>query len=108
MDDFGTGYSSLSNLRLFPFDQIKIDGSFIAAVDSNPQAAAIVRSVLGLGAGLGLPVIAEGVETQAELDFLAAENCHAAQGYHIGRPGPIAGFACHTRRPRAPALAAAR
>ena len=96
MDDFGTGYSSLSNLRQFPFDAIKIDGSFIAAVDSNPQAAAIVRSVLGLGAGLGLPVIAEGVETAGELAFLAAENCHAAQGYHIGRPGPIGAFAHHT------------
>jgi EAL domain-containing protein (putative c-di-GMP-specific phosphodiesterase class I) len=105
MDDFGTGYSSLSNLRLFPFDQIKIDGSFVAAVDSNPQAAAIVRSVLGLGAGLGLPVIAEGVETAAELAFLDAENCHAAQGYFIGRPGPIAAFACHTHRLPAPARA---
>ncbi|WP_366934505.1 EAL domain-containing protein [Methylobacterium sp.] len=105
MDDFGTGYSSLSNLRLFPFDQIKIDGSFVAAVDSNPQAAAIVRSVLGLGAGLGLPVIAEGVETAAELAFLDAENCHAAQGYFIGRPGPIAAFARHTHRLPAPARA---
>ncbi|WP_264049554.1 bifunctional diguanylate cyclase/phosphodiesterase [Methylobacterium flocculans] len=99
MDDFGTGYSSLSNLRQFPFDAIKIDGSFIAAVDSNPQAAAIARSVLGLGAGLGLPVIAEGVETAGELAFLAAENCHAAQGYYIGRPGPIAGYARHTHAP---------
>ena len=100
MDDFGTGYSSLSNLRVFPFDKIKIDGSFIAAVDSNPQAAAIVRSVLGLGAGLGLPVIAEGVETREELAFLAAENCHAAQGYFIGRPGPIAGFRRYTHGAR--------
>ncbi|KQP42625.1 diguanylate phosphodiesterase [Methylobacterium sp. Leaf104] len=100
MDDFGTGYSSLSNLRMFPFDTIKIDGSFIAAVDSNPQAAAIVRSVLGLGAGLGLPVIAEGVETAEELAFLVAEKCHAAQGYFIGRPGPIGGFEQHTGRAR--------
>jgi diguanylate cyclase (GGDEF)-like protein/PAS domain S-box-containing protein len=105
MDDFGTGYSSLSNLRLFPFDVIKIDGSFIASVDSNPQAAAIVRSVLGLGAGLGLPVIAEGVETAEELDFLARENCHAAQGYFIGRPGPIAGFRDYTQGPPAPRTA---
>lgn len=107
MDDFGTGYSSLSNLRLFPFDTIKIDGSFIAAVDSNPQAAAIVRSVLGLGAGLGLPVIAEGVETAEELDFLVAEKCHAAQGYFIGRPGPISGFEQQTRgaRHRSPVAA---
>ena len=67
MDDFGTGYSSLSNLRAFPFDKIKIDGSFIKSVKVNDQAAAIVRSVLGLGRGLSLPVLAEGVETSAEL-----------------------------------------
>ncbi|WP_336490903.1 bifunctional diguanylate cyclase/phosphodiesterase [Methylobacterium nigriterrae] len=96
MDDFGTGYSSLSNLRSFPFDKIKIDGSFIRAVDANEQTAAIVRSVLGLGRGLGLPVLAEGVETDAELRFLAAENCHAAQGYLMGRPAPIDRFAQHT------------
>ncbi|TIO38471.1 MAG: EAL domain-containing protein, partial [Mesorhizobium sp.] len=60
MDDFGTGYSSLSNLRAFPFDKIKIDGSFIKSVDRNGQVAAIVRAVLGLGRGLGLPVLAEG------------------------------------------------
>ena len=76
MDDFGTGYSSLSNLRTFPFDRIKIDGSFIRAVHNNPQGAAIVRSVLGLGRGLGLAVVAEGVETDDELSFLAKE--HAA------------------------------
>ena len=70
MDDFGTGYSSLSNLRAFPFDKIKIDGSFIKSVNVNEQAAAIVRSVLGLGRGLGLPVLAEGVETRAEFEFL--------------------------------------
>ncbi|WP_163333374.1 EAL domain-containing protein, partial [Klebsiella aerogenes] len=58
MDDFGTGYSSLSNLRSFPFDKIKVDGSFVRSVDSNEQTAAIVRSVLGLGRGLGLPVLA--------------------------------------------------
>jgi diguanylate cyclase (GGDEF)-like protein/PAS domain S-box-containing protein len=96
MDDFGTGYSSLSNLRSFPFDKIKIDGSFVRSVDSNEQTAAIVRSVLGLGRGLGLPVLAEGVETEAELNFLAAEHCHAAQGYLIGRPSPIQTFSQHT------------
>ncbi|KQO89164.1 diguanylate phosphodiesterase [Methylobacterium sp. Leaf90] len=96
MDDFGTGYSSLSNLRSFPFDKIKIDGSFVRSVDSNEQTAAIVRSVLGLGRGLGLPVLAEGVETEAELGFLIAEQCHAAQGYLMGRPSPIAQFTRHT------------
>jgi diguanylate cyclase (GGDEF)-like protein/PAS domain S-box-containing protein len=96
MDDFGTGYSSLSNLRAFPFDKIKIDRSFIRAVDVNRETAAIMRAVLGLGRGLGLPVLAEGVETSAELAFLGAENCHEAQGYLLGRPGPIAQFAEHT------------
>jgi diguanylate cyclase (GGDEF)-like protein/PAS domain S-box-containing protein len=96
MDDFGTGYSSLSNLRAYPFDKIKIDGSFIRAVDSNEQTAAIVRSVLGLGRGLGLPVLAEGVETQAELNFLAGENCDAVQGYLMGRPAAIGVFSAHT------------
>jgi EAL domain-containing protein (putative c-di-GMP-specific phosphodiesterase class I) len=92
MDDFGTGYSSLSNLRAYPFDKIKIDGSFVRAVNSNDQTAAIVRSVLGLGRGLGLPVLAEGVETDAELSFLAAESCSAAQGYLMGRPERIDNF----------------
>jgi diguanylate cyclase (GGDEF)-like protein len=92
MDDFGTGYSSLSNLRAFPFDKIKIDGSFIKSVNSNGQAATIVRAVLGLGRGLGLPVLAEGVETAAELQFLQEELCDEAQGYLLGRPAAIGSF----------------
>ena len=92
MDDFGTGYSSLSNLRAFPFDKIKIDGSFIRSVNSNDQAAAIVRAVLGLGRGLRLPVLAEGVETEAELEFLRNEACDEVQGYLLGRPAPIEVF----------------
>jgi diguanylate cyclase len=92
MDDFGTGYSSLSNLRAFPFDKIKIDGSFIKSVNSNDQAATIVRAVLGLGRGLGLPVLAEGVETDAELQFLRNELCHQVQGYLLGRPATIGSF----------------
>ncbi|CCV11313.1 EAL domain-containing protein [Mesorhizobium sp. STM 4661] len=92
MDDFGTGYSSLSNLRAFHFDKIKIDGSFIKSVDKNGQVAAIVRAVLGLGRGLGLPVLAEGVETLGELEFLDAEACEIGQGYYLGRPGPIEAF----------------
>ena len=92
MDDFGTGYSSLSNLRAFPFDKIKIDGSFIKSVDVNAQAATIVRAVLGLGRGLGLPVLAEGVETEGELTFLNEEFCNEAQGYLLGRPEPIQSF----------------
>jgi diguanylate cyclase (GGDEF)-like protein/PAS domain S-box-containing protein len=96
MDDFGTGYSSLSNLRAFPFDRIKIDRSFIKAVHTNPQAATIVRAVLGLGKGLGLPVIAEGVETAAELQFLQDENCDEVQGYLLGRPAAIGNFRQYT------------
>jgi len=92
MDDFGTGYSSLSNLRAFPFDKIKIDGSFIKSVNSNGQAATIVRAVLGLGRGLGLPVLAEGVETDAELQFLRDESCDEVQGYLLGRPAAIDQF----------------
>ncbi|WP_159010359.1 EAL domain-containing protein [Bradyrhizobium sp. S69] len=92
MDDFGTGYSSLSNLRAFPFDKIKIDGSFIKSVNSNEQAATIVRAVLGLGRGLGLPVLAEGVETDAELQFLRDELCDEVQGYLLGRPAAIGQF----------------
>ncbi|MCJ2013557.1 bifunctional diguanylate cyclase/phosphodiesterase [Methylobacterium sp. J-076] len=96
MDDFGTGYSSLSNLRAYPFDKIKIDSSFIRKVDSNAQTAAIVRSVLGLGRGLGMSVLAEGVETAEELGFLVGEDCAAAQGYFLGRPSEIAAFVRHT------------
>ena len=93
MDDFGTGYSSLSNLQAFPFDKIKIDRSFVQAVHTKPQAAAIVRAVLGLGRGLGLPVIAEGVESPEELRFLGLEGCVEAQGYLFGRPMPISELA---------------
>jgi EAL domain-containing protein (putative c-di-GMP-specific phosphodiesterase class I) len=89
MDDFGTGYSSLSNLRAFPFDKIKIDRSFIKSVNVNGQAAAIVRSVLGLGRALDLPVLAEGVESTSELEFLEKENCNEAQGYLLGKPADI-------------------
>jgi diguanylate cyclase len=96
MDDFGTGYSSLSNLRAFPFDKIKIDGSFIKSVNSNDQAATIVRAVLGLGRGLGLPVLAEGVETDAELQFLRDEHCDEVQGYLLGRPAAIGSFRHYT------------
>jgi diguanylate cyclase (GGDEF)-like protein/PAS domain S-box-containing protein len=92
MDDFGTGYSSLANLRAFPFDKIKIDGSFIKLVDRNEQTAAIVRAVLGLGKGLRLPVLAEGIETAGEFRFLASELCGEGQGFYFGRPAPIESF----------------
>ncbi|HEX9965118.1 MAG TPA: EAL domain-containing protein [Allosphingosinicella sp.] len=92
MDDFGTGYSSLSYFRMFPFDKVKIDQSFIHDMIDNPQARAIIRSVIGLGQGLGMPVVAEGVETEAQLEALRAEGCDQVQGYWISRPGPISHF----------------
>jgi EAL domain-containing protein (putative c-di-GMP-specific phosphodiesterase class I) len=93
MDDFGTGYSSLSTLHAFPFDKIKIDRSFIADVERNGQAATIVRAVLALGRELNLPVVAEGVETPAQLAFLSGEACAEVQGYLLGRPRPIEDYA---------------
>jgi EAL domain-containing protein (putative c-di-GMP-specific phosphodiesterase class I) len=93
MDDFGTGYSSLSYLQSFPFDKMKIDRSFIANLHSNPQSPAIIRAMIGLGRGLSLPVLAEGVETRDQFEFLRREQCDEVQGYLIGRPAPIAHFA---------------
>ena len=92
MDDFGTGYSSLSYLQAFPFDKIKIDQSFIAKIGKSFPAAAIIHAILGLGRALALPVIAEGVETEAQLAFLAREGCNEVQGYLIGRPQPISHY----------------
>ncbi len=93
MDDFGTGYSSLSYLQSFPFDKIKIDRAFISNLETNPQSATIIRAVIGLARGLNLPVLAEGVETEAQLAFLAKEACDEIQGYLIGRPLPIEDYA---------------
>jgi predicted signal transduction protein with EAL and GGDEF domain len=90
MDDFGTGYSSLAYLQSFPFDKIKIERSFLANVERNHQSAAIVRAIIGLGRSLGLTVVAEGVERESQLAFLAAEHCDEMQGFLIGKPAPIA------------------
>ncbi len=92
MDDFGSGYSSLSYLQSFPFDKIKIDRAFITNLGRNPQSAAIVRAVIGLGHGLHVPIVAEGVETQDQLKFLIEESCDQVQGYFIGKPAPIATY----------------
>jgi diguanylate cyclase (GGDEF)-like protein/PAS domain S-box-containing protein len=89
IDDFGTGYSSLETLRSFPFDKIKLDKSFMSEVEGSPQAKAIIRAILALGHSLQVPVLAEGVETQKQLDILQAEGCDEAQGYLLGRPAPI-------------------
>ena len=106
MDDFGTGYASMSSLQSFPFDKIKIDQSFVADVSINAQSAAIVRSILGLGKALGMPVIAEGVETESERAFLMREGCREIQGFLIGRPEPIATYAEFTHGTGAAAVKA--
>ena len=86
MDDFGTGYSSLATLHAFPFDKIKLDQSFVRRLPDDLAAAAIVRTVLALGESLGMPVLAEGIETEAQWRFLSEAGCAKGQGYLFARP----------------------
>jgi len=90
MDDFGTGYSSLGYLLRFPLDIIKIDRSLVAGVEHGGDIAKIARAVIALGQSLGKVVVAEGVENQAQFDFLSHHGCHEFQGYHIAKPMPKA------------------
>jgi diguanylate cyclase (GGDEF)-like protein len=88
LDDFGTGYSSLGHLRQLPVHEIKIDRSFVQRMHDDPRDIAIVRSVIDLGLGLGMQVVAEGVETQRDWDGLRAMGCTTAQGWHLSRALP--------------------
>ncbi len=88
LDDFGTGYSSLAHLRLFPFDKIKIDGSFVRDALDRADCASIVAAVIDLGNRLGVATVAEGVETMAQFHLMEDLGCHQVQGYLIGRPTP--------------------
>lgn len=92
LDDFGTGYSSLSYLKRLPLDQLKIDQGFVKNILTDTNDAAIAKMVVALADSMGLAVIAEGVETQAQKDFLAHIGCHAYQGYFFSRPVPLADF----------------
>lgn len=87
MDDFGTGYSSLSYLSRFPFDKIKIDRSFVQNLGEDKRTDAVVASIVGLGRSLGVPIVAEGVETANQITLLKAAGCNIVQGYLLGRPG---------------------
>jgi PAS domain S-box-containing protein len=103
LDDFGTGYSSLYHLKSLPFDELKVDRSFVSSMTTERESRKIVAAVVGLGQSLGLKTVAEGIETQEQTDMLVRLGCEMGQGWHYGRPAPAEQLssAIDLRRPRA-------
>ena len=97
LDDFGTGYSSLNYLKRLPLDQLKIDQSFVRDVLTDSNDATIANTIITLGTSLGFAVVAEGVETRGQRDFLVAHGCHLFQGYFFSKPLPLPDFVAFAR-----------
>jgi len=108
IDDFGTGHSSLSYLKRFPIDFLKIDQSFVRGIPADPDDLAITRTIIAMAKGLGLRVIAEGVEHQEQLAFLKKEGCEEGQGYLFSKPVPAAALEQLLRQGHGKSLVAAQ
>jgi len=98
LDDFGTGYSSLAYLKQLPLDQLKVDQSFVRDITTDPNDAVMVQTIIDMAQNFRLNVIAEGVETEAQLAFLKQNGCMAYQGYLFSKPVPVAEFEALARR----------